>query len=81
MEFEKVSFSDMMVGVCEEEESRPFMSRAWRWSGIKQATNKTLVSMIDTEGEFKFLPYIYTPSGVVPLSHYEEHNRDNPLSR
>lgn len=44
--------------------SHPFMPRAWRSSGIKQATNKTLVDVINKEGEFNFCPYVYTLSGV-----------------
>lgn len=55
------------------------MPRAWWWSGIKQATKKTLVSLIDKEGEFNFLLYIYTPSGIVSLSLHEEHNWDFPF--
>lgn len=51
------------------------MPRAWQWSGVKQAINKTLVSVIDREEEFNFLPYIHTPVGVTPLTLYKECNQ------
>lgn len=46
------------------------MPRAWQWSGIKQAADKTLVSMINMEEEFTFRLHIHTSSGVVSLALY-----------
>lgn len=39
---------------------------------MKQATTKTLVSVIDREEEFCFHPYIHTLAGVNPFILYEE---------
>lgn len=69
------------MGRKEEEESHSSMPRKWRQSEIKQAMNRTLVSLINREGEFSFHTYIYTPSSVVLLTLYEEHNRYIFLSR
>lgn len=43
--------------------------------------SKTLVSIIESEGEFNFRLDVYTPLGVTPLPLYEEPNRDILLSR
>lgn len=41
MEFEEVALEDVMVpGEKKRKKSHPYIPRAWRWAGVKQATNK-----------------------------------------
>lgn len=67
-EFDPVIITDDMVdGKAKKTKSAPYMPRAWQLSGIKQAVDKTLVSVINREEEFTFRLYTHTPSTVVPL--------------
>lgn len=55
------------------------MPRVSKWSWIKQATDRSLASVIDREEEFTICPYIHIPPGVLAL--YKEHNQYILLSR
>lgn len=68
IEFNEVIFRDVIAfDVLKKKKSHPYMPRARRWVGVKQATNKTLDIVINAKEEFTFRPYIHTPS-VRPCS-------------
>lgn len=45
-------------GVRKQRKSAPSIPRAWRWTMLKQAGNKSLVKVIYKEEEFNFCSYI-----------------------
>lgn len=47
--------------------SHPYMPMAWRWDGVEQAGNKSLVNVIDKEEEFTFRPYVELLEGLLDL--------------
>lgn len=52
IEFEEVTFTDAIVpGELKKNKSHPYIPKTWRWAVLKQAMNKTLVSVMDTEEE------------------------------
>lgn len=48
---------------------------------MKQATNRTLVSVINKKYELNFLPYIHIPASVTPLVLYEKRSQHILLSQ
>lgn len=62
------------------EEEPPYMPRTWRWVGVKQVMNNTLVSMIEAEEDFTFGPYAHTPLETIPLRLFADHNQEIDLS-
>lgn len=52
-----MEFEDMTFKVQSEKKRKkrhPYMPKAWWWAVVNQATNKSLVSLIDVEEEFTF---------------------------
>lgn len=47
-----------------KKKSQPYIPRAWKWTRVKRAGNKSLANMIDEEEEFILRMYIYTPQGT-----------------
>lgn len=45
----------MLQYISTNQES-PYKLRAWRWAWVEQATNKTLLTVMDAEEEFTFRP-------------------------
>lgn len=48
---------------------------------MKQATDKSLVCVINLEEEFTLSPHVHTPRGITPLRLFAERNQVIPLSR
>lgn len=53
-------------GCKEAKEKLPFIHRAWRFTGVKQSGNKTMVNVIEEDEELNFYPYVFTPRGIAP---------------
>lgn len=71
-----VEMVDVTVGgVRRQRKSAPYIPRACRWVGMKQAGHESLVKVIDVE-EFNFHPYVFTPRGTFPVNLFGLHNQE-----
>lgn len=59
VDFEAMEMVETVVHrVRKLRKSHSYTPRAWRWSRVKKAENKSLANVIDKEEEFAFSPYI-----------------------
>lgn len=65
-QFEAVNMVDVEDenGIVKSVPDKPVKMRAQRWSNMKQHKGKELVEGIDSEKQFTFRPYAFTPRGI-----------------
>lgn len=75
-DLDAVTMVDVVVrGERKKKKSYSYIPRAWRWAGVKQAGNKSLVNVIHKEEEFSFRSNFFTPRGTSPLSLFRSTTR------